>query len=61
MRVYNTDLHTFPGVIWAGTLYKAEKPMQPFEATSEAQAAPKVSFAPAAPPVAPEGAPKTAP
>ena len=46
VRIYNTDLHTFPGVIWAGTLYKAEKPMQPFEATEEAQAAPKVSFAP---------------
>jgi LemA protein len=46
VRVYNTELHTFPGVIWAGTLYKAEKPMQPFEATAEAQTAPKVSFAP---------------
>lgn len=48
VRVYNTELHTFPGVIWAGTLYKAEKPMQPFAATQEAQAAPKVSFAPPA-------------
>ena len=46
VRIYNTELHTFPGVIWAGTLYKAEKPMQPFEATEEAQTAPKVSFAP---------------
>jgi LemA protein len=46
VRDYNTELHTFPGVIWAGTLYKAEKPMQPFEATAEAQTAPKVSFAP---------------
>ncbi|HEY5008083.1 MAG TPA: LemA family protein [Caulobacteraceae bacterium] len=44
VRVYNTDLHTFPGVIWASTLYKSEKPMQMFEATAEAQAAPKVSF-----------------
>jgi LemA protein len=44
VRVYNTDLHTFPGVIWAGTLYKSEKPMQMFEAAADAQAAPKVSF-----------------
>ena len=44
VRVYNTDLHTFPGVIWAGTLYRSEKPMQMFEAAADAQAAPKVSF-----------------
>jgi len=46
VRVYNTDLHTFPGVIWAGTLYKSEKPMPLFAATATAQAAPTVSFAP---------------
>jgi LemA protein len=46
VRVYNTDLHTFPGVIWAGTLYHAEKPMLEFAATEAAQTAPKVSFAP---------------
>jgi LemA protein len=46
VRQYNTELKTFPGVIWAGTLYSADKPMQSFAATSEAQAAPKVSFAP---------------
>ncbi len=44
VRVYNTDLHTFPGVIWASTLYKSEKPMQMFAAAADAQAAPKVSF-----------------
>jgi LemA protein len=44
VRVYNTDLHTFPGVIWASTLYKSEKPMQMFAATADAQAAPTVSF-----------------
>jgi LemA protein len=48
VRVYNTDLHTFPGVIWAGTLYKSEKPMLEFSATPEAQEAPKVSFPPPA-------------
>ena len=46
VRVYNTDLHTFPGVIWAGTLYKSEKPMQEFSATEGAQTAPTVNFAP---------------
>ena len=46
VRQYNTELKTFPGVLWAGTLYSADKPMQPFAATSEAQSAPKVSFAP---------------
>jgi LemA protein len=49
VRIYNTDLHTFPGVMWAGTLYKSEKPLQEFAATSQAQAAPKVSFAPTNP------------
>jgi LemA protein len=46
VRDYNTELKTFPGVFWASTLYSADKPMQPFAATSEAQTAPKVSFAP---------------
>ncbi len=46
VRVYNTDLHTFPGVMWAGTLYKNEKPMQEFAATAQAQVAPVVNFAP---------------
>jgi len=46
VRVYNTDLHTFPGVIWAGTLYKSEKPMQEFAAAEGAQTAPTVNFPP---------------
>jgi LemA protein len=46
VRDYNTELKTFPGVLWAGTLYSSYKPMQPFAATAEAQTAPKVSFAP---------------
>jgi len=44
VRDYNTELRTFPGVIWAHTLYSSSKPAQPFAATSDAQAAPKVSF-----------------
>jgi LemA protein len=46
---YNTTLHTFPGVLWASTLYKAEKPILPFAASADAQAAPKVNFDIAAP------------
>jgi LemA protein len=45
VRDYNTELKTFPGVFWAGALYKADKPMQEFAASGEAQTAPKVSFA----------------
>ena len=46
VRQYNTELRTFPGVIWAATLYRAQKPALPFTATAEAQTAPKVSFPP---------------
>jgi LemA protein len=46
VQSYNTEIRTFPGVLWAGTLYKSAKPMLPFAAASEAQTAPKVSFAP---------------
>ncbi len=63
VRQYNTELETFPGVFWAGTLYKADKPMTPFSATTEAQTAPKVSFAPQAAPSAagPGATPQTTP
>src|SRR5690242_17968458 len=44
VRDYNTELRTFPGVIWAHTLYASQKPAQSFAAASDAQAAPKVSF-----------------
>jgi LemA protein len=44
VRDYNTELRTFPGVIWAHTLYSASKPAQEFVAASDAQTAPKVSF-----------------
>jgi LemA protein len=46
VRQFNTELRTFPGVLWAKTMYSSEKPMQPFQASTDAQAAPKVSFAP---------------
>jgi LemA protein len=44
VQAYNTELRTFPGVIWASTLYSRNKPMAEFSATPEAQAAPKVKF-----------------
>lgn len=43
-RVYNTELRTFPGIIWASTVYSSSKPAQPFNATEKAQTAPQVSF-----------------
>ena len=41
---YNVPLHTFPGVLWASTVYHNEKAMQLFAASAEAQDAPKVNF-----------------
>ncbi len=57
---YNLELHTFPGVLWASTVYKAEKPMELFSATAAAQSAPTVSFD-AAPAAAPGSAPPAKP
>ncbi len=44
VRVYNTELKTFPGRIWASTLYSGSTPMVPFEAAAENQTAPRVDF-----------------
>lgn len=44
VRVYNTELKTFPGVLWAATFHSGYKPMAEFTATGEAQTAPKVKF-----------------
>ena len=41
---YNTELRTFPGVVWATTLYKSQKPAQQFAASTAAQGAPVVNF-----------------
>ncbi len=62
VRSYNTELRTFPGALWAGTLYHDAKPMTLFAASQAAQSAPQVNFniAPpggAAPAVAPGSAP----
>jgi LemA protein len=44
VRVYNTDLKTFPTIIWASTLFRANKPMAEFTATDTAQTPPQVKF-----------------
>jgi LemA protein len=41
---FNTTLRTFPSVLWAQTVFRSIKPLVPFTADSEAQAAPKVKF-----------------
>ena len=56
VTAYNLTLVTFPSVFWAKTLYSAEKPMQLFEATAQAQTAPTVNFD-AATPAAPAAKP----
>ena len=44
VRAYNTELRTFPGLIWASTAFRSNKPMAEFTASGEAQTAPKVKF-----------------
>jgi LemA protein len=44
VRLYNTELKTFPGVIWASTLYKANKPMETFTIADDARRTPDVKF-----------------
>ena len=43
VRLYNTEIRTFPGVIWASMVYHAQ-PVTPFTATQSAQTAPVVNF-----------------
>jgi len=44
VRVYNTELKTFPGALWAATFFRANKPMAEFTAGDNAQAPPQVKF-----------------
>jgi LemA protein len=44
VRAYNTELKTFPGVLWASTFFRANKPMAEFAANDAAQTAPQVKF-----------------
>lgn len=44
VRVYNTEINTYPGRWWKSFLYPDKKEMASFEATPEEAAAPKVDF-----------------
>jgi LemA protein len=44
VRVYNTELKTFPGILWASTLYRGYKPMETFTVSPDVQRAPNVKF-----------------
>jgi LemA protein len=44
VRAYNTELRTFPGVIWATIYYRSNRPMETFTATPESQKPPVVKF-----------------
>ena len=44
VRAYNTELKTFPGMLWAMTVFRGNKPMAEFTANDAAQTAPQVKF-----------------
>ena len=44
VRVYNTELKTFPGVVWAAIFFRGNKPMAEFTANDGAQKPPTVKF-----------------
>jgi LemA protein len=44
VRAYNTELKTFPGVFWAATFFRGNKPMVEFAANDNAQTPPQVKF-----------------
>lgn len=44
VRVYNTELKTFPGIIWATLFFRSNKPMAEFTAGEGAQTPPAVKF-----------------
>src|SRR5690348_10066435 len=44
VRTYNTELRTFPGLLWASTFFRGNKPMAEFTASDAAQTPPQVKF-----------------
>ncbi len=44
VRAYNTELRTFPGILWAKTLYAGHKPMETFTVPDEMRRPPNVKF-----------------
>src|SRR6478609_2915241 len=43
-RAYNTELRTFPGVLWASTVFRSHKPMETFTVSEETRRPPAVKF-----------------
>src|SRR6185437_11005978 len=44
VRAYNTELRTFPGVLWASTFFRSNKPMAEFAASTGSDKPPQVKF-----------------
>jgi LemA protein len=44
VREYNTELKTFPGLLWASTLYRSYKPMETFTVAEDLKKPPTVKF-----------------
>jgi LemA protein len=44
VRAYNTELKTFPGMLWASTLYRSYKPMETFTVAEDVKQVPQVKF-----------------
>ena len=44
VRVYNTELTTFPGRIWRSVMYSSSQPMAAFDIPAQEQQTPKVDF-----------------
>jgi LemA protein len=44
VRVFNTELTTFPGRIWRSVLYSSTQPMATFDITPQEQQTPRVDF-----------------
>lgn len=44
VRLYNTELRTFPGRIWATILYSSNKPMEEFTVEDNVKQVPQVKF-----------------
>ncbi len=42
--VYNTELRTFPGRIWASVFYTSNKPMEEFTVADSVKTSPQVKF-----------------
>ena len=44
VRLYNTQLKTFPGMLWAATFFRSNRPMAEFTASENADRPPQVKF-----------------